>query len=780
MSLFYFAIPDFNGTSIDQAFQITLSNYPCYGYVLLITQSIFFLCIYLISSSFMTNSIAGCKRLIRKTKIYSGIGFAFGILLTLTLFLFVKIRFDLIVNELSSISRVAEVTTTDLIVAGVWVIILGILFLVGMIFTNFYFGRLIYHHGSQKNKGIQIFGIIWSLQFFLAFLLPGIVSLVVFGVITTVFIYVIISLFHQNFDNSQHEPDPNEAINEILAPKGRAFKRIVQVSMIFSLLLFGILWFGSTLMYGTGKQWYDWGFYLVLGLILLIIPAYCLINARHPVSQWLLKRIFLLIALIGFFYFILAIFSYADLLSNFIFGIFFQGKVNVLMPAPGFLDKPGQFILLALLFFTNMISFIGLKEGLIKVESRNIGIKDLFNWKKFSKLAKIIVLVFAASVGLLFITFEGLGATVVLQNDKSFMPAISFWEWDSDWTDHDNATLDKLALYNISLYGGHDYGDTYQENMTRYYVRNIKIRPTISYDYSENPNSTLEDLSAWIAWYEADNHSDYCPVDGFMVDIENGGTLFEFDRNTNELRASYNEELIQYAHLHNFSMHFTAMHTTINDQRDGDLDVSIYNQLNSVPPTSWDSWNWMLYRTESATSYEEKSPYFTYLWVKEIKDTFQYIYGDKYQDKYSISIGVTSDDRPLYAEAGGLDQLIWDLRICDALKVSEVIIFNLNPLDGDDFLGMYGLAGIDEIMNKTNDWDILELPYSRSATFFGNIKYLANPTGSVFGNFWLDLFLDNGMIFIALTWIAFQVGTYAIFIKESLKPKELKDIENNY
>ncbi len=771
--LFYFTIPNFDGTVIDQTFQTTLSNSSYLGFGLIITQAIFFLCMHRISSSFNVDLGRDCKRLIRKTKIYSVIGFVYGILLTLTLFLFVDVRFDLIVNQLSSISKVAEVTSTDLIVAGVWVIILGTHFIIAAIFTNFYFGRVIYHHGTQKGdvtqsrrwKIFRIFGIIWSLQFFLAYLLPGIISLIVFGVLTLIFIYVMWAIPRFGHTYSSNDITPAVKSEQVLTSRSAAFKRIVQISMVFCLLLFGICWFGSTGMYGLNKEWYDWGFYFVLGLILLIIPSFCLVYMKHPVGQWLLKRCFLIIALIGFFYFLLAIFSYEHLLTNYIFGILFQGKVNTLTPAPGFFYKPAQFILFGLVFFTSMISFIGLKEGLIKTEQhKKFSIKDLFRWKTFSKTAKFFTLTFAILVGLLFVTYDGFGATVTLENDQSFTPALSFWEWD-DWSDHNNATLDKLAQYNISLYGGHPYGDIYQENMTRYSDRGLKVRPTISYDYNSNQNNTLEDMINWISWYETDNHSDYCPVDGFMVDIENGGTLYEFNRTLNDLRASYNEELIEYAHNHNFSMHFTAMHTTINDIRDGDYDVSIYNQLNCVPPTGWDTWNWMLYRTESATSYEEKSPYFTYIWVKEITDSFKAVYGDKFKDKYSVSIGVTSDDRALYADPDGLDQLIWDLRICDALKIPEVIIFNLNPLDSDDFLGMFGLAGIDEIMNKMNNWTTLELPYSRSATFFGNIKYEGNPMGSVFGNYIWDLYLDNGLIFFTLTWLLVQVYTYAVFIK---------------
>ena len=62
-------------------------------------------------------------------------------------------------------------------------------------------------------------------------------------------------------------------------------------------------------------------------------------------------------------------------------------------------------------------------------------------------------------------------------------------------------------------------------------------------------------------------------------------------------------------------------------------------------------------------------------------------------------------------------------------------------------MGLWGMYGFDWITEGINNWTTLDLAYSRSATFFGNIKYLDNPTGSVFGNFWLDLFLDNGIIF---------------------------------
>jgi hypothetical protein len=268
------------------------------------------------------------------------------------------------------------------------------------------------------------------------------------------------------------------------------------------------------------------------------------------------------------------------------------------------------------------------------------------------------------------------------------------------------------------------------------------------------------------------------PVDGFIEDIEDGGSLFEFNKTRNVQERVHYEELIDYVHRHNYSQHFTAMHTTINDQRDGDLDMSIFHEIHSFPPHDWDSWNWMIYRTESATSYEEQSPYFTYVWVRELQETVSEIYHGKYDEKLSVSIGVTSSDRELYAnEDNGLDQLIWDLRICDALEISEVIIFILDSML-EMYEEQYGLEVLDIINDKINNWDTLELEYSRSATFMGNIKYLENPMGSVFGNFWMDIFLNNGMLFFAITWIVFQSAIYVRFIKENL-PSKIQKSEKN-
>ena len=155
-----------------------------------------------------------------------------------------------------------------------------------------------------------------------------------------------------------------------------------------------------------------------------------------------------------------------------------------------------------------------------------------------------------------------------------------------------------------------------------------------------------------------------------------------------------------------------------------------------------------------------------------MKETFNIIYGDRYDGKLSVSLGVTSKDRDLYSGGDGLDQFLWDLRICDALKISEVIIFVLNNVNGSNFLGLWGLQGLDVISEGINNWTTLDLPYSRSATFLGNIKYPENPTGSVFGNYWLDLFLDNGLIFVAITWIVLQAGVYVAYVKKfALKEK---------
>lgn len=786
-------IPDFQGMGITDSFYNSITNFSVLLFLILVTQTISFFCINRISLYMEKDPNRKYNETIMKAKKASGVGLIFGILIIATFFLFVQSRFDVIVNQYIYSADSARVTyqeifnlgeeeaktllDTHLIYAAVWVILFGTFFMLGMVFTNFYIGRMIFYYGAhlkRKERGLnssifQIFGVFWSLQFLFSYFTPLLISLIIHGVLTGMYCYTFFCLYNENiskisfksnYENLREKNNANEQ-------KRIYFKRILQVSMFFCLVFFGVLWFGSTFYYGLGNPWYDWGFYFILGIILILIPIFALLNAKKPLWQWILKKCFLIISLISIFYFILAIFSYTDLLNNYIFSIFFLGNIHYINIAPGFLFKSGQYLTLFLLFFTSMISLIGLKKNLFPSSpNTKESLKDYFNLSKLSLPSKLFIGILSICLIFSFISYNGLGATVKLENDKDFKPQISFWEWDGEWDDHDNATLDKLGEYNMNLYGG--YSPTNKTRMEWYYDRGIKVRAT-------------GDNYAWIKWMEdqkVNKSWNKSPVDGFIEDIEDGGSLYEFNKTQNvQERVDY-EELIDYVHRHNYSQHFTAMHTTINDQRDGDLDMSIFHQIHSFPPHDWDSWNWMIYRTESATSYEEQSPYFTYVWVRELQETVSEIYHGKYDDKLSVSIGVTSSDRELYAnEENGLDQLIWDLRICDALEISEVIIFILDSML-EMYEDQYGLEVLDIINDKINNWDTLELEYSRSATFMGNIKYLENPMGSVFGNFWMDIFLNNGMLFFAITWIVFQLATYARFIKENL-PSKIQKLEKN-
>ncbi|MGV9199153.1 MAG: hypothetical protein ACOC44_11320 [Promethearchaeia archaeon] len=782
-------IPEFKGMSISVNFQETVSSSPFLGFIVLLSQTISFFCINRICVYIEKDPNREHNETIMKAKKAAGVGFIFGILIVATYFIFIQTRFDVIVNqyiysadsathtyqEIFDIggNEAKSLLDTHLIYAAVWVILFGTFFMLGIVFTNFYVGRLISHYGTAKKnregsklgKTVQVFGLAWSLQFIFAYFTPLWISLIIHGVLIGLYVSSLLLLYQEdisklnfksNYAAIREETDANKKTQQF-------FHRVVQITMLFSLIFFGVLWFGSTFEYAAGNPWYDGGFYLILGIGIAIFPLFALLNAKKPLWQNILKICVLVISLISLFYFTLAIFSYTDLFNNYIFSILLLGNVQYVSIAPGFLFKPGQYIVLFLLFFTSMISLIGLKKGLLPVTSHNKqSLKDYFRITQISRSGKIFVGILLGCLLFSFVTYNGLGSSVKLTNNKDFTPKISFWEWDAEWDDHDNATLDKLAEYDMNLYGG--YGPSNKTRMEWYYERGIKVRPT-------------GDNYAWIDWIKnqkANESWNKCPVDGFIEDIEDGGSLFEFNRSHNVQERTEYERLIDYVHQHNFSQHFTAMHTTINDQRDGDLDMSIFHQIHSFPPHDWDSWNWMIYRTESATSYEEESPYFTYLWVKELQETVSEVYHGQYDEKLSVSIGVTSSDRDLYAdEENGLEQLIWDLRICDALEISEVIIFILDSML-EMYADQYGLEVLDIIAEKVNNWDTLDLEYSRSATFMGNIKYLENPMGSVFGNFWVDLFLNNGMLFFGVTWIVFQSLTYGKLIKENL-PANLKE-----
>ncbi|MGV9204115.1 MAG: hypothetical protein ACOC44_08890 [Promethearchaeia archaeon] len=108
-----------------------------------------------------------------------------------TLFLFLPLRFDIIGNEITRIGLIPEIGSTELIIAGVYVLFFGTFFLIGLLFTNFYFGRIItyFGQGNSPNLGkltgkvIQIFGLIWSFQFLISFLIPNISSIIIFGIL---------------------------------------------------------------------------------------------------------------------------------------------------------------------------------------------------------------------------------------------------------------------------------------------------------------------------------------------------------------------------------------------------------------------------------------------------------------------------------------------------------------------------------------------------------------------------------------------------------------------
>lgn len=770
--MLFLLVPGYDGASLTQDFQQTLQKYQVLGYLLIISQLLVFFSVNRICVLLEQDQERQFNETIMKAKKSSGVGFIFGVLMLITFFLVVPIRLDLIANTYvynAGNAKDQGLTDMDVIIAAVWVVLFGTFFMLGILFTNFYVGRLISYYANQKKMATQekkwqvyeVFGIIWSLQFLLSYFIPALIYIIVNGILTGMFALIMVSLSKENLTEISFTSELAKKIkeNDLKIKNQTIMKKCIQLTMIFSLILIGTLWFGATFLYARNKAWYDWGFYFVLGLVILLIPLLALCHSDGYLGQQLLKTCFLIISIIALFYLILSLFSYTDILVNYVLALIFHGRVNYIELATGFLFKPGQYMLLFLVFLTNMVCLLALKKGLLPIKSNKgkKSIKQYINIKKWATAPRIYAFLFLGIFVFSIISYEGIGANVVLENDRNFRPRISFWEWDGEWDDHEDATLDKLSNYSMNLYGGYGRSEQYKSQMEKYYDRGIKVRVS-------------GDNYAWIDWIEDQREKgwDKCPIDGFIEDIEDGGSLNGYDRYQNEQERAEYEELIDYAHKHGFSQHFTAMHTTINDQRDGDLDMSIFHQIHSVPPLDWDSWNWMIYRAEAATHYEEESPYFTYQWVKEMKDTFNDIYGTKYDHKLSVSLGVTSKDYEIYAREGGLEQFLWDLRICDALEISEVIIFILNPLDSDCFLGIYGLKGLDRIYNQINDWDTLVLPYSRSATFYGNIKYLENPTGSVFGNYWMDLFLDNGLIFLAIAWSIIQMTSYATIIQKYL------------
>nr|MDO8119147.1 hypothetical protein [Candidatus Sigynarchaeota archaeon] len=103
---------------------------------------------------------------------------------------------------------------------------------------------------------------------------------------------------------------------------------------------------------------------------------------------------------------------------------------------------------------------------------------------------------------------------------------------------------------------------------------------------------------------------------------------------------------------------------------------------------------------------------------------------------------------------------------CQSVGIPEIIIFSI-----DGFFDEYGIDGFQEFMTALLGFNHVGLVFNRRATFFGNLKGNENPTGSIFGFFFQDKWLD--------AWVGIVPGSWAIglcivpFITLFISPRKM-------
>jgi hypothetical protein len=321
---------------------------------------------------------------------------------------------------------------------------------------------------------------------------------------------------------------------------------------------------------------------------------------------------------------------------------------------------------------------------------------------------------------------------------------ISFW--DSGFRSADklpNSTLTILGNNNIRLYGW--FTETDVVGALRYASYGIEVVDTTGVPKNET------DLAAKIAtlndtmnfWNANGLHNN--PFIGFTFDHEEMRGLARFNTTQLDTMNEMVTRLVDFVTGRGYKIFSTTYLMTVNDLLDGDEDVSTINFIPFDPAWNVSHFDWMVYRTEIAIEYDEPSPVFTYEWARWIRYFMLQTGGPELLAKASMSIGVTSDELPLYRDPGGLDEFMMDVKICHAMGIPEIKIFYFGRNTDDMFLGRWGEAGLIRMLDEIQNYTSISFPFVRRATFFGNLKGAENPTGSVFGFIYQDFWLEESI-----------------------------------
>ena len=686
-----------------------------------------------------------------------------------------------------------DISTMDTILSAVYAIIIGFPFIIANLMLWFYTGRLFCYqaqHYLRKGKRvwlwIKITSYAISIEPFLLLALSVSGIFPMFSIATSIILsfmsimcwVVIIIQFRKDPANMVLDPRNLTAkiAKGMLVPSRGGFKdpslkqdRIKKWCFGFLVVcITGIsainasIWFPATIMYAQVVSWYESGFYFWIGMLMVVGPVILLFFLDTVYTRRLLMGYLVIILLVT------SVVTFENLpflveFSQVLFSILFNGRVAYTNYVDRLTtgERPAQVILVLMVAILSFAAFYVVKRKALPIPIRTRkhpgGWSSLKNLRAFFFMSNrkqgtrtnIAMVAFLVMITGIFITFEP-PVTVVLPRPADHQMRVSFWDSGFDLP---GSTLDLLSSHDIRLYGWYNY---YDVAGAQYYANHsLEVVPVC-----HMPKSTaeLQDLLAFIGGimdFWDINNLYRKPFIGFTFDHEEMRGVRYFNETEYRDMVTAVGNFTDYVTSRGYEVFSTTYLMPIGDLLDGDADVSIDNFDPFDPTWNVTHFDWMVYRTEIAIEYDESSAYFTYEWARYIKHFMLNLGGPSLFAKASMSIGVTSDELPLYRDPNGLDEFMLDVKICHAMEIPEIKIFYLGNPDGGTFLGKWGNDGIERLVCELQNYTQVAVPFKRRATFLGNLKGAENPTGSIFGFIFQDFWLEEWMSIVPWIWIIF-------------------------
>lgn len=548
--------------------------------------------------------------------------------------------------------------------------------------------------------------------------------------------------------------------------------------------------------FNMGFPWFEWLNYLFLSFFVIICVPLTLLFLESVYVRRGLRLFMLGMVIINALEFYEGLISHASTLFFYErpFNAIFIGieAISALICWLVILRQWNGRSLLPIPVKTKMSSnFYSIKQGL---STRWNNLKDFIERPKPEKktLINAVLLVNIIIFSGLLITMTQEDQPIVLERPQDHEMKVKFWTSGNQLED---STLEILGRYDIDLYAwislNFDENGlvTYNEfsGMDRYGDYGVGFYKQISPPWEENEYADfIEYINRVMDWCDANPK---VPFKGFVSDWERAFTVARynethFHKNLEFLRVN----VTKHVKLRGYEYAYVETLNTIGDLYDGDYDVTVaYGApFNPVAFENCSAFNVMVYRMEMAMTYDEPYEYFTYQWANAITNYMEFIeeryeYPDGYWTSRSgMSIGVTSNyfysynqDRNQYA----LAEFINDVKICHACEIGEIAIFYFK--NNSHFHEMWGDDGVETMMQELNSYEQIVVPYQRRGSFFGNLKWLSNPAGSVFGLAYCDVLYEAWVGILALVWIGSFIAVCGVFTRFSFKKNEEKPRENS-